>query len=209
MAQLLLVRHGITDWNKEGKWHGQSNISINDEGRNQAKKDAEVLKQFTIHKVYTSNLVRTKQTFETINQVLNLSVPVINSNALNERDYGIYTGRNKWQVKEEIGEDKFNQLRRSWDYPIPQGESLKQVYERLIPYYKEYIEKDLKDGKNVMIVSSGNTLRALTKYLDNLPDQSISALELNFGEIDVYTIDQNGRVVGKQQLNQNLFQGKH
>lgn len=209
MALLILVRHGITDWNKEGKWHGQTDISINEEGKREARKDVEVLKDFRIDKIYTSNLARTKETFQEINDVLHLLVPVIEAKDLNERDYGIYTGKNKWQVKEEIGEEKFNQIRRAWDYPIPEGESLKQVYERVLPYYKENIEKDLIAGKNVMIVSSGNTLRALTKYLDNLPDEEISKIQLNFGEVDIYTIDSNGKVKKKEQKARDLFEVRH
>src|SRR4051812_7400650 len=112
MALLILVRHGITDWNKEGKWHGQTDISINEEGRQEAHKDGETIKDLKIDKVYVSSLKRTQETFSEINSVLHLDVPVFQAPELNERDYGIYNGKNKWEVKEELGEEQFNHLRR-------------------------------------------------------------------------------------------------
>ncbi len=209
MVKLILVRHGITDWNREGRWHGQTDISINEEGRSEARKDAEVIKGYQIDKVYVSALKRTQETYDEIKQVLDIDVPAIKSAELNERDYGIYNGKNKWEVEKELGKEEFDKLRRGWDYPIPEGESLKQVYQRVVPYYQENILKDLKAGLNVMLVSSGNTLRALTKELDQLPDEEISNLQLNFGEVDIYTINEEGLVIGKQRLARDLFQGKH
>ena len=209
MAQLILVRHGITDWNKEGKWHGQTDISINDEGKAEALKDGETIKDLKVDKVYVSALRRTQETFAEINKVLNLSVPVIKAAELNERDYGIYNGKNKWEVKQELGEEQFNHLRRDWDCPIPNGESLKQVYERVIPYYQQHILPELISGQNILMVSSGNTLRALTKYLEKLPDESISQTQLNFGEVDIYDLDPEGNILNKQTRASELFQGKH
>jgi len=209
MTQLILVRHGITDWNKAGRWHGQSDISINAEGRAEADKDAQILKSYTIDKVYISQLRRTQETFAEIDKTLHLAVPIITAAALNERDYGIYTGQNKWQVKTQLGEETFNHLRRDWDYPIPEGESLKDVYERIVPYYQSQILPDLQAGLNVLIVSSGNTLRALTKFLENIPADQISQTELNFGEIDIYSIDPTGSVTDKKTLARDLVQTKH
>src|SRR5581483_3463239 len=125
MAKLILVRHGLTDWNKIGKWHGLTDIPLNEEGREEARHSAQALKGLKIDTAYTSNLSRTKQTYQVIGDQLKLACPVHHSPELNERDYGIYTGQNKWQVKEKLGEEKFNALRRGWDVPIPQGESLK------------------------------------------------------------------------------------
>lgn len=209
MAQLILVRHGITNWNKEGKWHGQTDISINDEGKAEAKKAAETIKDLKIDQVYTSALKRTQETFAEMNTVLNLNLEVTQSAELNERDYGIYNGKNKWEVKEEVGEEQFNHIRRDWDCPIPQGESLKQVYERAVPYFEQHVLPSLKSGQNVMIVTSGNTLRALTKYLENIPDDKIADKQINFGEIDIYTLDKEGKVIDKETRAGDLYQGKH
>src|SRR3989344_4445654 len=112
---------------------------------------------------------------------------------LNERNYGDYTEKNKWQIKEEVGEEEFQKIRRSWDYPPPNGESLKMVYVRAIPYFKSEIEPHLEDGKNVIIASSGNALRALVKYLENIPDDKIGDLEIGTGEAYVYQIDESGK----------------
>jgi 2,3-bisphosphoglycerate-dependent phosphoglycerate mutase len=123
-------------------------------------------------------------------------------------DYGDYTGKNKWQVKEEIGEEAFMSFRRSWDHPPPNGESLKMVYEREIPYFQEEIEPKLKDGKNIIISSSGNSHRALVKYLENIPDSDISKLEIGTGEAYVYQIDESGKVVSKEIRGENPNKGR-
>lgn len=209
MAKLILIRHGLTDWNAEGRWHGQANISINEEGKKEARKDADEIKDLKIGKAYTSSLSRTIETYEIIKDELKLDIPVVSDPALNERDYGIYTGRNKWEVKKELGSEKFLNLRRKWDCPIPEGESLKEVYERVVPFYQGHILKDLKNGKNVVVVSSGNTLRALTKYLQNISDEDIAQLELNFGEVDIFTIDEkNGDVLSKEVRARNLYKNQ-
>lgn len=209
MAQLILIRHGVTDWNVEGRWHGLTDIPLNEEGRKQAREAGNALKEIQIDVVYTSPLSRVTQTYDEIKNELGLTCPWIKDSALNERNYGIYTGKNKWQVEKEVGKEEFTAIRRDWDKPIPSGESLKQVYERVIPYFKRKILKDLKSGKNALVVSSGNTLRALIKYLDNISDKDISKLELNFGEIHIFEFDTNGNIVNHQLKNSGLFKGKY
>ena len=198
MAYLILVRHGITDWNVEGRWHGLTDIPLNEEGRKQARETAKNLSKIKIDAVYTSLLCRTKQTYDEICSYLELKCPVTSHKALNERDYGIYTGKNKWEVEKKLGHEKFANLRRSWNCPIPKGEALKDVYERVVSFYNEQILKDLKNGKNVLIISSGNTLRALIKYLENISDEDIAKLELTFGEVYIYEFDRNGKILNKQ-----------
>ena len=148
------------------------------------------------------------QTFDEIAKELSLTIPLIKDPALNERDYGIYTGKNKWEVEKEVGPEEFNSIRRKWDKLIPGGESLKQVYGRVIPFFREKILEDLKSGKNVLIVSSGNSLRALIKYLKNISDEDISKLELNFGEIHIFEFDKDGNITGSQTKNSGLYKGK-
>jgi len=208
MAYLILVRHGVTNWNVEGKWHGWSDIPLNNEGKRQARETAEALKGIKIDSVYTSDLSRTIQTYEEICSKLNLVCPVINEPALKERHYGIYAGKNKWEVEKQVGKEEFVAIRRSFDHPIPEGESLKDVYKRVVPYYQDKILKQLKKGENILIVSSGNSLRALIKYLENISDEDISKLNLNFGEVIIYEIEKNGEVVGKEIRASNLYQGK-
>ncbi len=198
MAYLILVRHGLTDWNKIGRWHGRSDISINEEGRLEARAAAVAIENLKIDKVYTSTLTRTKETFQEMNKVLNLVIPVSASPALDERDYGIYTGRIKWDVEKELGKEKFWLIRRGWDFPIPGGESLKQVYERVVPFFENDLLPVLKNGENILIVSSGNTLRALVKFLENIPDDKVASLHLQFGEVYIYTFDLDGKVIKKE-----------
>lgn len=194
MAYLILVRHGVTDWNLQGRWQGLTDTSLSEEGKRQALNVANKLKDIKIDVVYTSELKRTKQTYAAICNKLNLSCPVFCNSALNERDYGIYTGRNKWEVEKELGHEKFMKMRRGWNCPIPKGEALIDVYNRVLPFYKENILNDLKEGKNVLIISSGNTLRALIKYLENLSDERVADLELDFGGIYIFEVAKDGKV---------------
>jgi 2,3-bisphosphoglycerate-dependent phosphoglycerate mutase len=119
-----------------------------------------------------------------------------------ERNYGDFTGMNKWEVEKQMGKEEFMKLRRGWDYPIPNGESLKDVYDRVIPYYKENILPKLKGGKNIIVSSSGNALRSLVKYLEEVSDEDISKVEIAPGEVYVYQIDEDGNVVSKEIRNQ-------
>lgn len=198
MAYLVLVRHGLTGWNKEGRWQGFTDISLTEEGKEAIRKTAKTIKDIKIDMAYVSNLTRTKQTYQEIRDVLGLNCPVAYEAALNERDYGIYTGKNKWEVEKEIGEEEFEKLRRSFDYPIPAGETLKNVYERAVPFYKLKILNHLRSGKNVLVVSSGNTIRALLKYLENISDEDIAKLELGFGEVYLFKVNEQGEITQKQ-----------
>lgn len=209
MAYLVLVRHGLTDWNAEGRWHGWADIPINEEGKKQVRESAKTLSDIRIDNVYTSALKRNIQTYEEIRDNLGLNCPVVSTPILNERSYGIYTGKNKWEVEKQLGHEEFIKLRRGWNYPIPEGESLQDVYNRIIPFYQTTILSDLKKGKNVLVVSSGNALRSLIKYLEDISDEDIAKMELNFGEIRIYEMDQNGQIISKQIKNTDLFKGKH
>lgn len=148
--------------------------------------------------VYTSELSRAKQTYEEICSNLGLVCPVAVDPALNERDYGIYTGKNKWEIEKELGQEKFTGLRRGWDFPVPEGETLQDVYLRVVPFYKEKILPELKNGKNVLVVAHGNSLRALIKYLENISDKEIPNLEIAAGEIYIYELDGNGQILSRK-----------
>lgn len=187
MAKLFLVRHGESEWNKLGLWTGWTDVSLTEKGREEARQAGEKLKDEKIDVVYVSDLQRAVQTFEEIKKVCDLKdFEYKTSPAIKERDYGIYTAKNKWQIKEEVGEAEFQKIRRGWDTPIPEGESLKDVYDRVVPYYESDIKKDLAAGKNVLVVAHGNSLRALVKYLKNISNAEIPNLEIATGE--VYTI---------------------
>lgn len=208
MAYLVLVRHGKSEWNEKGLWTGWRDIPLNPIGVEEAKKTGEALHDIKFDYAYTSALMRAKQTLNEILSVIDQHPPITENQALNERDYGDYTEKNKWQVKEEVGEEEFQKIRRSWDYPPPNGESLKMVYERAVPYFQQEIEPKLKEGKNVLIAAHGNSLRALVKYLENIPDDQIATLEIGTGEAYVYQIDSEGKVESKEIRGENANKGK-
>lgn len=208
MAYLVLVRHGKSEWNETGLWTGWRDIPLNKTGFEEARKTGEQLKDIHFDYAYTSALIRAKQTLDEILKVIDQHPPVVENQALNERDYGNYTEKNKWQIKKEVGEEEFQKIRRSWDYPPPNGESLKMVYDRAVPYFQTEVEPKLKEGKNVLIAAHGNSLRALVKYLEQIPDDQIANLEIGTGEAYVYQIDSNGEIESKEIRGENENKGK-
>lgn len=198
MAYLVLVRHGESEWNAKGLWTGWTDVSLSEKGHEEAKKAGEVLKDIHFDLAYTSSLKRAQQTLDEIKKVITQDPPTTANNALNERDYGDMTGKNKWQIKEQVGEEEFTRLRRSWDYPPPNGESLKMVYERVLPYYEKEILPNVKVGKNIIVAAHGNSLRALIKYLNNISDADIPNFELATGGVYVYQLDNDGKVINKE-----------
>ncbi len=209
MSYLVLVRHGLSEFNKKGIWTGWTDPDLAPEGIEQAKTTAEQLHDIKFDYAYTNILRRCIQTLEKVKEVIGQTdVPTTKSWQINERNYGEYTLKNKWQVKEEVGEETFQKIRRAWDFPIPAGESLKQVYERAVPYFQEEILPQLKSGKNVIIASSGNALRALVKFLEQIPDDEIGDLEIGTGEAYVYKINEEGNVDSKEIRGKNPNAGK-
>lgn len=204
MAYLVLVRHGESLWNAKGVWTGWTDIGLSEKGRNEARAAGEAIKDIDFQVAFVSVLKRAKQTLEEIEKVLGVKIPTIENTAVNERNYGDYTGKNKWQVKEQLGDEEFLKLRRSWDYPIPNGESLKQVYERVVPYYKESILPELQKGKNILVSAHGNSLRALVKFLDNIPDDKIAELEIPTGQVLVYSVSEDGKILSKEIRGESL-----
>lgn len=205
MAYLILVRHGLSEYNKQGLWTGWDDPDLAPEGVMEAQEAAKTLGDIPLSIGFTSVQKRHKQTLDLILKSLGEErVPVVEDISLNERDYGVYTRKNKWEVKKEIGDEEFQKLRRGWDYPIPEGESLKQVYTRVVKYYKANILPQLLSGKNVIISSSGNALRSLVKYLENISDEDIIKLEIATGEAYVYKLDEQGNIVKKEIRNQHL-----
>ena len=200
----MLIRHGRSEYNEKGIWAGWDEPPLTPNGREDVRIAAEALRDIHFDLAYTSHLTRHQQTLYVLKKTLQRKdLPVIINDALLERNYGDFTAKNKWEVEKKLGKEEFIKLRRSWDYPIPNGESLKDVYERVVPYYKDEILPKLKSGKNVVIASSGNALRSLVKYLENISDNNISKLEIATGEVYVYQIDEDGKVVSKEIRNQH------
>lgn len=208
MGYLVLVRHATSEYNIKGWWCGWDNPHLAPEGFEEAKRTATYLGDIHFDSAFTAAQIRSEETFGEIKKGLGYEIPVISNQALNERNYGVYTRKNKWEVQKEVGEKEFHKIRRGWDYPIPQGESPKQVYEREIPYFTEHILPLVKQGKNILFVSSGNALRVIVKYLENLTPDEFSNLEIGLGEALVYSIDESGKIVNKQRRAENAKRGK-
>lgn len=208
MSYLVLVRHGKSEWNEKGLWTGWRDIPLAPAGVIEAQKTGLALKDIKFDFAYTSALIRAQQTLDEMLKVINQSPPIKKDIALNERDYGDYTEKNKWDIQKNLGEEEFQKIRRSWDYPPPNGESLKMVYARTIPYFESEILPKLKEGKNIIIAAHGNSLRALVKYLENISDDEIATLEIGTGEAYVYQIGTNGKIVSKEIRGENENKGK-
>ncbi len=199
MAYLALIRHGESEWNAKGLWTGWMDVGLTQRGRQEARQAGRQLIGIHFDTAFTSKLKRAQQTLDEIEQVLGQpELPATKDAALNERDYGDLTGKNKWKIKEEFGEEQFLKWRRGWDCPPPHGESLKDVYTRVVPFYQEKILPELKSGKNVLISAHGNSLRALVKFLENIPDERIPELEIATGEVYVYQVNRDGKITSKE-----------
>lgn len=208
-GKLVLVRHGESEWNLLGKWTGWTDVSITEKGANDAKKMGELLEGIHFDSIYTSKLKRTVETMENVLVTQGQAgAPYEAVEALNERDYGDYTGLNKWEVKEKLGEEKFNAIRRNYDEPIPNGENLHMVYDRVVPWYREVIVPKLLAGENVLLVAHGNSIRALVKYIESISDEGISHFEMVFGTILEYTVDNDGKMVDRTELHTEITQTK-
>jgi D-lactate dehydrogenase len=200
-GKLIISRHAESEWNAEGRWTGTTDIHLSEKGFRASAKLGQLLKSMG-HKVdiaYCSQQIRTRETLEGILDASQMfDVDIVREAAVNERDYGDYTGKNKWEMKQLIGEEAFNNLRRGWDIEVPGGETLKTVYERVIPFYKETILPLLNSGKNVLLVAHGNSIRALMKYIESISDEDVSNLEMIFGQLLVYTVDEEGHKTEKE-----------
>lgn len=190
MGVLVISRHGESEWNLLGKWTGLTDVGLTDKGVADTVRLGALLKDIQFDGAYTSALKRTHQTLDALLEGAGIAeLPVMRSAELNERDYGDLTGKNKWEVKEEIGEEAFNGIRRGWDYPVPGGETLKDVYHRALPYFEREVLPRLRAGENILLVAHGNSIRALMKHLDQIPEAEMAHVEMPFGQVLVYTFD--------------------
>ncbi|QQG37722.1 MAG: 2,3-diphosphoglycerate-dependent phosphoglycerate mutase [Candidatus Kaiserbacteria bacterium] len=209
MAKLILIRHGKSEWNLLGKWTGFTDIGLVEEGVKEAQRAGKAIQDISIDCAFISDLKRAQETFTEICRVIDQpTMKSIVHPAIKERNYGVYTGKNKWEVKEEIGEEAFQKLRRGWDVKIPEGETLKDVHARVVPYYEQYILPELKSGKNILVVAHGNSLRALVKHLEDIPDDKISELEIGTGEVYIYDVSPEGEITGKEIRAANESKGR-
>lgn len=182
---LVLVRHGQSEWNKLNLFTGWKDPNLTQQGRAEASQAGEKLKDMSIKfdLMYTSVLQRAQLTGTIILEKLDqLNIPIEKNVNLNERDYGDLTGMNKDQARAEFGEEQVHIWRRSYDVPPPGGESLKNTYDRVVPYFKEKVLAQLESGKNILIAAHGNSLRSLVKYIENISEENILKFEIATGE---------------------------
>ncbi|GAB3271584.1 phosphoglyceromutase [Sinomonas notoginsengisoli] len=215
---LILLRHGHSEWNAKNLFTGWVDVDLNDQGREEARRGGQMLadKGLLPDILYTSRL---KRAINTANIALDVAdrgwIDVKRSWRLNERHYGALQGKDKAQIREEFGEEQFMVWRRSYDTPppglpddsefsqvgdpryadlgddIPRTECLKDVLERLMPYWESDIKADLAAGKTVLVTAHGNSLRALVKHLDGISDDDIAGLNIPTGIPLVYELDED------------------
>jgi D-lactate dehydrogenase len=193
-GKLVIVRHGQSEWNALGKWTGTTDVHITQKGIDESAEIGRRLRDIKFDYAYISQQIRTRETLEAIkNGSQQLDLRYEHAGALNERDYGIYTGMRKNDIQKVIGEEAYNELRRSWDSPVEGGESLKDVYERVIPFYLRIILPRLRHGQNVLVVAHGNSIRSLIKYIENNSDSEVGEMEMIQGCALEYEVDVEGR----------------
>jgi 2,3-bisphosphoglycerate-dependent phosphoglycerate mutase len=226
MSYLILVRHGQSVWNLEKKFTGWVDVDLTENGELEAKKAGDLIKnqKINIDLYYSSLQLRAKNTLKLIQEILKDKKNPNTAWQLNERHYGALTGLNKDEMKAKLGEDKVHQFRRSWDlkpdpldknnpfHPInieiykgipidkiPNTESLKDTYERVLEFYKDDIEDKIINN-NILISAHGNSIRALCKYLFKLNNGQISKLEIPTGNPLLINLDNNGKITNCEYL---------
>ncbi len=200
MTVLTIIRHGQTEWTK--KFTGWTDIDITPEGAAMTKKYALRLKdKFKFNYGFTSVLKRAIKTLEIALETINQkNIPIIKDWHLNERHYGDLQGQEKPEVVKKYGEEQVNLWRRSYDVAPPNGESLKDTYLRVVPYFQEKVEPLLKQEKNIILSAHSNSLRALIKYLDKLSDEEIVKVNVPYCIPLIYEFDKNLHVIKKYYL---------
>jgi 2,3-bisphosphoglycerate-dependent phosphoglycerate mutase len=217
MYKVVLLRHGESDWNRENRFTGWTDVDLSDKGREEAKAAGVLLKKegYTFDQSYTSVLKRAIRTLWLALDEMNLLwIPVQRTWRLNERHYGALQGLNKGETAAKFGDDQVKIWRRSYDIPpppleksderfpgfdpryadvsaaaLPATECLKDTVARFVPYWQDVIAPSIKAGKKVIIAAHGNSLRALVKYLDNISDKDIIELNIPTGVPLVYELD--------------------
>lgn len=227
--QLVLVRHGESIWNQQNLFTGWTDVELSENGVNEAFCAGENLKEkgFDFDVCYTSTLKRAIQTLNLILESMDLMwLPVYKNYKLNERHYGALQGLNKSETSLKYGEEQVKIWRRSFDVAppvleesdsrnprnqeayrmiedknkLPLAESLSDTIERVVPYFESVIKKDMLEGKRVIVVAHGNSLRALMKHLENLSGESIADVNVPTGVPLVYDFDENFNITNKRYL---------
>jgi 2,3-bisphosphoglycerate-dependent phosphoglycerate mutase len=216
MHKLVLIRHGESIWNKENLFTGWTDVDLSEKGVEEAREGGRVLKEqgYTFDIAFTSVLKRAIRTLWIVLDEMDLMwIPVVRDWRLNERHYGALQGLNKAQTAEKYGEQQVKVWRRSYDvrppaleetdprFPgrdpryrelgkgqLPLAECLKDTVDRFLPFWQEVIAPAVRAGQRVLIAAHGNSLRALVKYLDHIPDEVIPEVNIPTGMPLVYEL---------------------
>ena len=200
---LILVRHGQSEWNEQNLFTGWKDPGLTELGIKEAKNAGSLIsdKGIQFDEMFTSMLVRAQDTGAIILDFINQqNIPITKNKALNERNYGSLAGLNKDDARKKWGEEQVHIWRRSFDIPPPEGESLKDTAERVLPYFHEYIMPKVIQGLSILVAAHGNSLRALIMELDLISSEDIVKLEIPTGAPIQYEFNQNGEVVNKTKL---------
>jgi len=228
MGKLIAIRHGQSTWNAENRFTGWVDVDLSEKGIQEAEKSGKLLKELNLNYdiCFTSYLKRAIKTLEIVLKVLGKDIDYKKAWELNERHYGTLTGLNKAETEKKLGERQFKKYRRSWDNPppsldrgseysshkdplykdlsyIPDTESLKSTYDRVLPYFEKHIEKHIKQSKNIILSAHGNSIRALGKKIFNISDKNINLLEIPTGNPLVIDFDNSGKVSSAKYLDES------
>ena len=228
MGKLIAIRHGQSTWNAENRFTGWVDVDLSKKGIQEAEKSGKLLKELNLNYdiCFTSYLKRAIKTLEIVLKVLGKDIKYKKAWELNERHYGALTGLNKAETEKKLGEGQFKKYRRSWDNPppsldrgseysshkdplykdlsyIPDTESLKNTYDRVLPYFEKHIEKHIKQSKNIILSAHGNSIRALGKKIFNISNKNINLLEIPTGNPLVIDFDNLGKVLSAKYLDES------
>src|SRR5215467_6565386 len=201
MPELILLRHGQSQWNLENRFTGWVDVPLSPRGEGEARKAGEKLRGHRIDKLYTSVLVRAIETARLALEVAGIGpLPTERDAALNERLYGDLQGLNKAEAAQQFGAEQVHLWRRSYDVRPPGGESLADTAARVLPFWEQHILPQLRAGTNVLVVAHGNSLRALVMHLDRLTREQVLQLEIPTGVPLLYEMAADASIVAKRYL---------
>ena len=201
MAFLILIRHGQSTYNLENRFTGNTDVELTPLGKEEAKRAGEKLTNFIFAIAYTSMLKRAQETLRIVlEEIKQSTVPIIKIAAFDERNYGNLQGLNKVETALKFGDKQVEIWRRSYNVCPPEGESLKDTYNRVVPYYKQKIEPELKAGETILVVAHGNSLRALMMYLENISPEAISEVNIATGSPRLYNFDNELKLISVNYL---------
>ena len=223
-SQLVLIRHGQSQWNKKNLFTGWVDIGLSEKGKNEALLAGLELKkrQLVFDLAFSSALKRAIRTMEIVLEQMNLkTIPTVKAWQLNERHYGALQGQNRQNIIDQYGADQVHKWRRDFETTppplkpnqmfekgklykrlkqIPNGESLKNTQQRVLPFWEKKILPHIQNKKSVLVVAHGNSLRSLVKNLENISDTEISSVEIKTGQALIYKLDKNANILSKEVL---------